>query len=199
MTHGRNITLELDDIQAGVLHPRPSPYVASYLLIRIDDRRDGREMLRRAPKVVAAGGDRLTAESDAWVNLAFTFEGLKFPPEFQQGMAARAEILGDVGESAPANWEPPLGAPEVHVAIAAIAPDAPRLEVLLERARAGYRGLSGLAVIYRQDCAQLPNQRTSLGYKDGIAQPLIEGTGIDGLPGQGPAIKPGEFILGYPR
>jgi hypothetical protein len=28
--------LELDDIQSGVLRPRPTPYVATYVLFRID-------------------------------------------------------------------------------------------------------------------------------------------------------------------
>ena len=39
--------LELADIQSGALHPRPSPYVGCYILIRIDDRRAGRELLKR--------------------------------------------------------------------------------------------------------------------------------------------------------
>ena len=41
------VTLELDDIQNGALHPRPSPYVGAYIVLRIDDRRAGRELLRR--------------------------------------------------------------------------------------------------------------------------------------------------------
>ena len=59
--------------------------------------------------------------------MALSFQGLKelgvpadtlsFPPEFQQGMAARAADLGDTGESAPEHWEQPLGRPDVHLAI----------------------------------------------------------------------------------
>jgi len=30
--------LELDDIQSGVLRPRPTPYAATYIGLRIDDR-----------------------------------------------------------------------------------------------------------------------------------------------------------------
>ena len=37
-----------------------------------------------------------------------------------------------------------------------------------------------------------------MGYRDSIGQPAIEGSGVEPLPGQGPAIKAGEFILGYP-
>src|SRR3954451_20131955 len=40
-------SLDLDDIQAGALRERPSPYVGTYLLLRIDDRSHGRELLRR--------------------------------------------------------------------------------------------------------------------------------------------------------
>lgn len=39
--------LELDDIQAAALQPRPIPYAGFYLALRIDDRRQGRELLRR--------------------------------------------------------------------------------------------------------------------------------------------------------
>ncbi len=34
-------------------------------------------------------------------------------------MAARATALGDTGESAPAQWEPPLGTGDVHVVLVA--------------------------------------------------------------------------------
>ena len=42
MNHETSPPLELDDIQSGVLRPRPSPYAATYLLFRIDDRAAGR-------------------------------------------------------------------------------------------------------------------------------------------------------------
>jgi hypothetical protein len=46
--------LELDDIQSGVLRPRPTPYAATYVLLRIDDRDAGRELMRRLGCVVAS-------------------------------------------------------------------------------------------------------------------------------------------------
>ena len=33
-------------------------------------------------------------------------------------MAARAEILRDIGDNAPANWEYPFGTSDAHVALA---------------------------------------------------------------------------------
>lgn len=46
-----------------------------------------------------------------------------FAWEFRQGMAARAKTLGDVGDSSPENWEAPLGTPDIHVVLTAVAPD----------------------------------------------------------------------------
>jgi Dyp-type peroxidase family len=203
------VSLELDDLQSGVLHPRPSPYVGTYLLLRIDDRRAGRELVRRLYPVVGAGRPAADPARGAWVTVAFTYQGLKvlgvpeasldsFAPEFQQGMAARAAELGDVGESSPANWEQPLGSPDVHVALAALSPDAARLAAVVERARRAHQELPGVEVIWRQDCYQLPTGRTSFGFKDGIGQPAVEGSGIPGANPRERPIKAGEFILGYP-
>ena len=47
MTAKPTVTLEVDDIQAPLLHPRPTHYAGAVILGRIDDRRDGRELLRR--------------------------------------------------------------------------------------------------------------------------------------------------------
>src|SRR3954453_5360833 len=113
-------------------------------------------------------------------------------------MAARAGLLGDVGDSSPANWEKPLGTADVHVALAVLSPDAAHLEAVAERARQGYSGLRAVEVIWRQDCYQLPNERTSFGFKDGIGQPAIEGSGIPGSNPLEPPIKAGEFSLGSP-
>ena len=44
MTSEQDVDLDLDDIQSGALHERPSPYVGKYVLLRIDDRAAGREL-----------------------------------------------------------------------------------------------------------------------------------------------------------
>ncbi|HET6833991.1 MAG TPA: hypothetical protein VFH30_08975, partial [Acidimicrobiales bacterium] len=209
MTTAQGTGLELDDIQSGALHERPSPYVGTYLLLRIDDRTAGRELVRRLHPVVDSGRPSSDPARDAWITVAFTYHGLKalgvpqysldsFAPEFRQGMAARAAALGDVGESSPVNWEKPLGSPDVHVALAALSPDQARLEAVVERARRAHEELPGVEVIWRQDCYQLPTGRTSFGFKDGIGQPAVEGSGIPGTNPNERSIKAGEFILGYP-
>ena len=141
--------------------------------------------------------------------MALTYQGLRalgvppasldsFAPEFRQGMAARAAELGDVGESSPAAWESPLGSSDVHVALAVLSPDAARLCGLAGEGPPTYQELGGVEVIWRQDCYQLPTGRTSFGFKDGIGQPAIEGSGVPGTNPMERPIKAGEFILGYP-
>lgn len=200
--------LDLGDIQSGVLRPRPTPYAAAYVVVRIDDRQAGRALMRRARDVVASAADVTNPAGEAWVNVALTFQGLRalgvpqaslasFAPEFQQGMAARAAVLGDTGESSPAHWERPLGTPEVHVVFAVIAPDARRLASALEPALDSVRELSGVTLIWRQDCHVLPTLKEPFGFKDAISQPAIEGSGIPGTNPREVPFKAGEFILGH--
>ena len=70
--------LELNDIQSGVLRPRPSPYAATYILMRIDDRRAGRELMRRLAGVVASAAHTTSpAAADTWVSVSLTYQGLR--------------------------------------------------------------------------------------------------------------------------
>src|SRR3954464_15843187 len=159
MPEATHPALELDDIQAGALFERPSPYVGKYLMLRIADRADGRELVRRLHQV--ASSSRISDSGNGTsLTVAFTYSGLEalgvpqtsldsFVPEFREGMKARAALLGDAGESSPEHWEPPLGSPEVHVAIAALAPDAGRLEAAAEKARQAQRELPGVEVVWR--------------------------------------------------
>ena len=121
-----------------------------------------------------------------------------FAPEFREGMAARAAILGDTGESSPENWEKPLGTGQVHVAIAALSPDPAVLREAAERAWRAQEELPGIELIWRQECYQLPTGRTSFGFKDGIGQPAVEGSGRPPSNPRERPIKAGEILLGYP-
>src|ERR1700741_5080064 len=125
----RNIQVEASDIQAIVLRPRPKPYRGEYVILRVGDAGQGREMLRRILPHVAPADAWWVPSLPGWLGIAITVEGLKalgvpqasldsFPMEFRQGMAARAAILHAFGANAPANWEYPFGTPDVHVALA---------------------------------------------------------------------------------
>jgi len=141
--------------------------------------------------------------------MSLTFQGLRalgvpedslasFPLEFQQGMAARASMLGDVEESSPAHWESPLGTRNVHVALVALSSDQARRDALLERVEKAYPAVEGIEVIYRQDAQVLPNGREPFGFKDGISQPAVEGSPIPVRNHLERPLRAGEVVLGYP-
>ncbi len=208
MSTNVNSQLELDDIQSGVLRPRPAPYAATYIAFRIDDKRAGQDLMRRIAKVVTSAANPKSPLADTSVSVALTYKGFEalgvpqqsldsFSWEFRQGMAARYEDLGDTGESHPDNWEKPLGSAEIHVVLVAVSPDAERLEAALDRARETYRTLEGVVAIWRQDCHALPDEKEPFGFRDGISHPAIEGSGIPGTNPREKPLKAGEFVLGY--
>jgi Dyp-type peroxidase family len=200
--------LELDDIQSGVLRPRPAPYLATYIALRIDDLRAGRQLIQKAATVVTPASNPSSPTADTSVSIALTYQGLKalgvphhslesFSWEFRQGMAARAKELGDIGESSPENWEKPLGSPDIHIIIVVVCKDVESLEGALARARQTYEGAKGVVAIWRQDCHALPDEKEPFGFRDGISHPAIEGSGIPGSNPKELPLKAGEFVLGY--
>ncbi|MEU6200994.1 Dyp-type peroxidase [Streptomyces sp. NPDC047061] len=207
-TETETAPLELDDIQAGALRGRPNPYAGAFLFLRIDDPQDGRTLVRRLAKVVHPADDVTDPLTQTSFSAAFTHAGLcalgvpeeslaSFAPEFVQGMAARAGLLGDVGPNAPERWESPLGSDDVHMVLVMLAPNRPQFEQTLELARVTIDDLDGITGVYRQDVFSPADGRNSFGFNDGISQPCVEGAGIPPTnPGERP-VKPGEFILGY--
>jgi Dyp-type peroxidase family len=202
-------TLDLSDIQATVLRPRPHPYKGEYVILRIGDPVQAREMLRRLLPHVAPADEWWKPSLPGWLGIAFTYQGLKamgvpqasldsFPEEFRQGMAARAAILNDLGNNSPTNWEYPFGTADMHVALAIYSSDDNSLEAVLERARQSHHDLPNISVVYRMKFSELPEGRNPFGFKDGLHNPQVEGSRAPDHPGFGRAIKAGEFILGYP-
>jgi deferrochelatase/peroxidase EfeB len=201
-------TLELHEIQATVLRQRPAPYFGVHILLRIDEAGAGRAFLRRlTPHVDSAAG--WWEAANAWLAVGISYVGLEalgvpeaslrsFPEAFRVGMAARARQLGDEGVSHPDRWNPPFGTRQVHVGVSAFSDSEDKLRRALAMARELYEGFSGVTVLHIQDFGAQPGDLNPLGYKDGIDQPAIEGSGVEPLPGQGRPIKAGEFILGYP-
>ena len=203
----RESMLDLHEIQATVLRPRPAPYFGTHVLLRIDDAQSGRELFRRlTPHIDSA--DSWWSAANPWLSVGISYAGLKalglpdnslqsFPEAFREGMAARARQLGDVGLNDPKNWDAAYGKGEVHIGVQAFSDSEEDRRRILGLAREQIEGLS-VSILAMQDFGAQPGDLNSLGYKDGIDQPPIEGSGFDPLPGQGRPIKAGEFILGYP-
>jgi Dyp-type peroxidase family len=205
---GQVVTLELDDIQATVLRPRPEPYFGTHFLLRIDNAAAGREVLRKIQPHIASAANWWRA-GDAWASVALTYAGLEaleipqdslrsFPESFRQGMASRATQLADVGANDPEHWEQPFGSRDFHLGVSIFSDSIPKWHKTRDIVQAQLQSVQGITLLLAQEFGAQPGDRNSLGYKDLISQPAVEGSGVPPLPGQGRPIKAGEFILGYP-
>jgi hypothetical protein len=118
--------LEVDDIQH-ILLTRAPALTGRYEFLSFRDPAGGRAWLSAIKDTVhSAAAMRASVDKDKrWVTIAFTWNGLRalgldeaslssFPDEFKQGMAARAEALGDTGVNAPENWGGGLASSDLH-------------------------------------------------------------------------------------
>ena len=204
--------IELEDIQH-FLVSRPPALAARYEFLAFRRSNGGREWLKGildkvgTPKALASGNP-----GTRWVTIGFTWNGLRalgvnqaalatFPEEFRQGMAARAEILGTTGANHPENWVGGLANEELHAIVILFARDVAERERCRQEHREYLRECDGVKVLSSLDMEAIPPYTYAhehFGYRDRLSQPFIEGIGEEPTPGSGPAIKPGEFFLGYP-
>ena len=206
--------IDLADLQGDVLRGYTYPSV-SYLFLKIVDPERMRDLMRRMLAQVSTAEPWESGPPPTALHAAFTYDGLvalelpddllaTFPDEFREGMAARAEQLGDRGPSAPANWETGLGTGEAHVLVTLYGVDEERLEQAREALR-GVGAAGAIKIVHEQRAAALDEGRDHFGFADGIAQPAIKGSGVaprpgDGLPdGRGGwrPVRTGEFLHGY--
>jgi Dyp-type peroxidase family len=207
--------LDFPNIQGFVVRGYRLP-AAGYIFLRIEDGASARAALADfIPQVITA--ERWDVKPDSGINIAFSYQGLKalgvpdaslraFPAEFRDGMASRADLLGDVGESAPQHWEDCFRSGDAHVLVMISAKDGDALGERDRRIREAVERRGGASVVVTQLGGVLPTHREHFGYADGFSQPAIEGSRFPDHPGAGAPsekgdwrpIAAGEFILGYP-
>jgi Dyp-type peroxidase family len=205
--------LELPDIQGNVLRPYGFRH-AAFLFARIDDPEAGRAWLADRAGEVTSAAPWEEGKPETTLNVRFTYAGLQalgvpgrilasFPDAFREGMAGRAQLLGDVGANAPANWDPGFGTGEAHVLLRADGQDEDGLERRLDALRESLDGVG--EIVNEQRSAFLASGRNHFGYVEGAGAVAVHGDGLSERRGEGTpepwnrwrALKPGEFILGY--
>lgn len=188
----------------------PSQSAGRALLVAVhpelNDARDVLEDNAEAKRIVREGEDPLSLNTSG-VNIVISFAGLtilgaselaSFPSEFQQPMAARAGVLGDVDASAPANWVSPFTTPTNLHAMIIVAADQPDLLADRTSAVSGLIANAGCTVLGTQAGDVRPAPETGhehFGFKDGISQPGIRGLTTSSKGGE--PIAAGEFLIGY--
>jgi Dyp-type peroxidase family len=205
--------LELDDIQH-ILLTRAPALTGRYEFLSFRDGAGGRAWLSAVKDTVhsAAAMRASIAKDKRWVTVAFTWNGLRalgvedaslssFPDEFRQGMAARAQTLGDTGGNAPENWLGKLASPDLHaIAILFARDEAERARCVGEHDKlvAASKGVEVLSALDLNANPPFDHAHDHFGYRDRLSQPVIKGSGEEPTPGSGAPLNPGEFILGYP-
>jgi Dyp-type peroxidase family len=209
--------IDLADIQGDILQAYGNRYCfTSYTFVAVADAARGRAWISdRLDRITtAARWDGLRPEST--FNLALTHAGLvalgvpavliqTFSDEFNEGMASRADDLGDLGDNAPAHWNDGLGTGSAHVLVTIKALTSEALDAALTQLRTGLASTDGLSIVHESHAHQASNTREHFGFADGFSQPAIQGiTGADSVRGEGVpeengwrALALGEFILGY--
>jgi Dyp-type peroxidase family len=163
-------------------------------------------------------GHREGAVEAAWMNLAFTHEGLRklgvsktelarFPKEFREGMRRRKAAIGDVGDNDPERWPNGLGTRTIHALMIVAADSVEDLnrEVLYFVRHAASHGVS---LVFQQEGTTRSDApgHEHFGFKDGISQPAIRGLTESSYPDSPTdegapkdVVAGGEFVVGYPR
>ena len=177
--------LDFPNLQGFVVRGYRLP-AAGYIFLRIEDPARARALLADViPQVITA--ERWDVKPDSGINVALSYEGLRalglpeatlaaFPPEFRAGMASRAELLGDVGDSAPEHWEDCFRTRKAHVLVMISAKDGEALAERDRRIREAIARAGGVTAVVTQVGSALPTGREHFGYADGFSQPAIEGS-----------------------
>jgi deferrochelatase/peroxidase EfeB len=146
------------------------------------------------------------------VNVGFTAAGMTalgvtaqqlatFDQGFQRGAtdSFSAQTVGDVGDSAPANWIGGLSnGAAVHLILSLWVDDDPaELEKVTATLRAAFAGC--ITELSAHDARALPDNHVHFGYRDNIAQPAVLGAPPrkHDIPDDQPVVATGEFLLGY--
>ena len=205
--------LELDNIQH-ILLTRTPALTGRYEFLSFDNPVGGRAWLSElVDRVESAATVHDSMDSTKrWITLAFTWNGLRalgvgeeslatFPDEFREGMAARADILGDTGANHPDNWVGGLAGDDLHaIAILFARDDAEHRRATGEHDKHVARcdGVRRLSVLDLNATPPFNYAHDHFGFRDRLSQPVMKGSGEEPTPGSGDPLEPGEFILGYP-
>lgn len=201
-----------DDIQHFLL-TRTAALAARYEFLSFKDAAAGQAWLAGLVDKVGTGASVGSATPDSrWVTIAFTCNGLRtlgigntalatFPEEFQQGMAARAAMLGLDGENHPDKWLGNLASDALHAIVILFARDVPerdRCERVHREYLESHPGVTQLSALNLEALPPFDGvPREHFGYRDRLSQPVVKETGEVPTPGSGPPVRAGEFFLGY--
>lgn len=204
----RDPSLPLADIQGLILWGYGHMPEARYLLFRVAAPSPALlGWIGGLPLNSAAAETLVDEPPEPIVNVAFSHRGLlalglseELCNRFSTAFCAdshhpyRTLVNGDVGPSAPGHWEWGSRENPVHVVLLVYARTKAAVEqhaaLFSEQARA-----VGLERVAALEGTTLDGRKEHFGFRDGIAQPTIQGSGRAELAGN--TVAAGEFLLGH--
>jgi Dyp-type peroxidase family len=203
----RALPLPVEDIQGIILWGYGHMPEARYLLFRVREASSELRGWLASLPLTSAGGSRSAEPPEPLVNVAFSYSGLRalgvdpelcdrFSTPFVQGSdhPYRARVNGDVGDDAPEHWQWGSEQNPVHVVLLVFAKDRPSIERWATHFRNQATG-AGLELVTELEGTTLAGRKEHFGFRDGIAQPELKGSGRGGL--EGNLVAAGEFLLGH--
>lgn len=197
--------LELEDIQGFIVRGYQKMGHARYYGLAVEDAAKTKHWLNGLSKDVTTCVDN---SGEHCLNIAFSISGLRrlgmkkenlenFSIEFRDGMADehRSRLLGDLGNSDPKNWNwGSESKPDIDILLMVFGSTAENLNDF-SKSHEEHFTAAGVSIVVQLDGVTLPQNREHFGFRDGISQPTIKGSGRIGP--EYNSIEPGEFILGY--
>lgn len=174
------------------------------MMLQVTDAVAARRFLKDAMGEITHAG---SVSTQRCLNVAFTAVGLKalglkpgngktFVREFREGMVTphRQRLLGDFDSSDPSkwNWGGPNNEP-THVLLLIFGSDKATADNYYNELNAKYH--SGFREVFRLGTQMIEGNKEHFGFRDGIAQPFIKGSGFSGK--ESDNLNAGEFLMGY--
>lgn len=202
--------LELDDIQGYLLRGYAHMMYSRFVFLQVKEAAAVKNWLARSWNSFTTAQHVPKDEKicDNHLNIAFTNKGLlalglkqqnldEFSVEFREGMVTphRTRLLGDFGSSSPDNWQWGVdSAQPIHIALMVFGRTDKTCLDYYEELKSQF-GANGLKEVLTIDGQTLPQNKEHFGFRDGISQPIIEGSGRKGP--ENDYVKAGEFVFGY--
>ena len=214
--------LQTSEIQGYILREYSLKY-SRYCFLQFQGASQGRRWIERVIPLITTTDQwdpvNFEANPKETVNLALSVSGMKalgvsqasiasFSSEFREGPTKNAIALGDTGEGSPENWEGGFGqsakADQLHVLLLLCGLQMDDMESLWTKVQNTFQ--ADVKVVLTHDGQFFDDKAEHFGYRDGMGQPDVAGSGNPYYPGRGlpqpdgswKAISAGEFLFGYP-
>jgi Dyp-type peroxidase family len=199
------VSIELSDVQGFLIREYHDMQYSLYAMLQVTDAAVARKFIKEISGSITNAGN---VGDKNCLNIAFTSKGLRalglkeqnidtFVREFREGMVTphRQRLLGDFDSSDPGGWQ--WGGPKndaVHMMLMVFGTDKAAAESYYAQLKDRFSN-SGIKEVYQVPGQILPGNKEHFGFRDGISQPFIKGSGMSGKDSDN--LNAGEFLMGY--